>query len=222
MARPFYLTTPIYYVNDAPHIGHAYTTVNCDAVARWHRLVGDDVHFLTGTDEHGLKIQRAAEAAGLSPLEMADRTSLRFKDAWKLLDISADDFIRTSEPRHYTAVQALLSKIRDNGDIELASYEGMYCVGCEDYYTDAQAPDGTCPIHGSKLEVLAEENYFFRLSRYEDRLLEWYDQHPDWVQPSTKRNEALELRRVAGEAEEVVLLVELVDGGPVDGAEVAF
>jgi methionyl-tRNA synthetase len=191
VSRPFYITTPIYYVNDAPHIGHAYTTVNCDAVARWHRLLGDDVFFLTGTDEHGLKIQRAAEAAGLTPLEMADRTSARFQEAWEQLDISNDDFIRTSEPRHYAAVQELLGRIRDNGHIELGSYEGMYCVSCEDYYTEAQAPDGNCPIHGRPLEVLSEENYFFRLSRFEQPLLDWYEANPGFVQPATKRNEAL-------------------------------
>ncbi|HEY2330936.1 MAG TPA: class I tRNA ligase family protein, partial [Acidimicrobiales bacterium] len=165
MARPFYVTTPIYYVNDAPHIGHAYATVNTDAMARWHRLLGDDVFFLTGTDEHGLKVQRSAEAAGLTPQAMADLNSERFRRAWEQLDISNDDFIRTSEPRHYASVQAFLTKIRDNGHIELDSYEGLYCVACEDYYTEAQAPDRNCPIHHTPLEVLAEENYFFRLSR---------------------------------------------------------
>ena len=177
MTKPdrFYITTPIYYVNDAPHIGHAYTTVNCDAIARWHRLLGDDTFFLTGTDEHGLNVQRSAEANGRTPQEHADITSARYRDTWAALDIRYDDFIRTSEPRHYTAVQALLSKIRDNGHIELDSYEGLYCVSCEDYYTDAQAPDGNCPVHGRALEVLAEENYFFRLSRFEDRLLEYYE-----------------------------------------------
>ena len=191
VARPFYITTPIYYVNDAPHIGHAYTTVNCDAVARWHRLLGDDTFFLTGTDEHGLKIQRAAEAQGLTPLEMADRTSERFREAWAQLDIASDDFIRTSEPRHYTAVQTLLGKIWDNGHIELDTYEGMYCVSCEDYYTDAQAPDGNCPIHQRPLEHLSEDNYFFRLSRFEQPLLDWYESNPECVVPLTKRNEAL-------------------------------
>jgi methionyl-tRNA synthetase len=187
----FYITTPIYYGNDAPHIGHAYTTVNCDAIARWHRLLGDPTHFLTGTDEHGLKIQRAAEAQGLTPEQLVDRTSQRYRDTWELLNISNDDFIRTSEPRHYESVQALLSKIRDNGHIELDRYEGLYCVPCEDYYTEAQAPDGLCPVHGTPLDVLSEENYFFRLSRFEQPLLELYEKNPDWVQPQTKRNEAL-------------------------------
>jgi methionyl-tRNA synthetase len=191
VARPFYITTPIYYVNDAPHIGHAYTTVNCDAIARWHRLLGDDVFFLTGTDEHGLKIQRAAEAAGLTPRAMADINSERFRAAWRELDIANDDFIRTSEPRHYEAVQAFLGKIRDNGHIELDTYEGLYCVSCEDYYTEAQASDGNCPVHRRPLERLAEENYFFRLSRFEQPLLDLYEEHPDLVLPATKRNEAL-------------------------------
>jgi len=191
VSEHFYITTPIYYGNDAPHIGHAYTTVNCDAIARWHRLLGDEVTFLTGTDEHGLKIQRAAEAQGLTPRELVDRTSERYRQAWEQLDISHDDFIRTSEPRHYASVQALLTKIRDNGHIELDRYEGLYCVSCEDYYTEAQAPDGQCPVHDKPLEVLAEENYFFRLSRFEEPLLRLYDERPDLVQPLTKRNEAL-------------------------------
>jgi methionyl-tRNA synthetase len=187
----FYVTTPIYYVNDAPHIGHAYTTVVADALARWHRLAGDDVFFLTGTDEHGVKIQRTAEGQGITPRELADRTSARFAEAWKLLDISYDDFIRTTEPRHYASVQAFLQKIYDNGDIELASYEGLYCVSCEDYYTEAQAENGLCPIHHRELELLSEQNYFFKLSRYEQRLLDWYEAAPDAVVPPTKRNEAL-------------------------------
>ena len=191
MSEHFYITTPIYYANDAPHIGHAYCTINCDAVARWHRLLGDDVFFLTGTDEHGLKVQRAAEAQGLTPQALVEQTSDRYRQAWDLLDISNDDFIRTSEPRHHASVQALLSKIRDNGHIELDTYEGLYCVACEDYYTEAQAPDGQCPVHDRPLETLAEENYFFRLSRFEEPLLRLYDGRPDWVQPVTKRNEAL-------------------------------
>jgi methionyl-tRNA synthetase len=187
----FYVTTPIYYANDAPHIGHAYSTVIADALARWHRLLGDDVFFLTGTDEHGLKVQRAAEAQGLTPRELVDRTSARYREAWHLLQISNDDFIRTSEPRHYRAVQAFLQKIYDNGDIELDSYEGLYCVPCEEYYTEAQSPDGLCPVHQIPLERVTEQNYFFKLSRYEQRLLDWYEAQPNCVIPPTKRNEAL-------------------------------
>src|SRR3984893_4399590 len=182
----FYVTTPIYYVNDVPHIGHAYTTITADALARWHRLLGDDVFFLTGTDEHGLKIQRAAEARGLSPKEMADRTSERFKETWRLLDIAYDDFIRTTEPRHHRAVQQLLPAVYDNGAIELGTYEGLYCVSCEAYYVEADLVDGNCPIHGTPVELVKEENYFFKLSRYQQRLLDWYDSHPDFVQPEGK------------------------------------
>jgi methionyl-tRNA synthetase len=187
----YYVTTPIYYVNDAPHIGHAYTTVIADALARWHRLLGDDTFFLTGTDEHGLKVQRAAEANGISPKEMADRTSERFRDAWKLLDISNDDFIRTTEPRHHTAVQAFLQRVYDNGHIELGTYEGLYCVSCEAYYTPDDLIDGLCLIHHQPVEQVKEENYFFKLSRFEQPLLDWYAANPGFVRPESKRNEAL-------------------------------
>ena len=194
MAR-FYVTTPIYYVNDAPHIGHAYTTVTADALARWHRLAGDEVFFLTGTDEHGLNVQRRAEANGLTPQEQADRTSERFKDAWKLLEISYDDFIRTTEPRHHAAVQAFLQRVYDNGDIELGTYEGPYCVSCEAYYAEGELVDGNCPIHLRPVELFKEDNYFFKLSRYQQPLLDWYEAHPDAVQPESRRNEALGLIR---------------------------
>jgi methionyl-tRNA synthetase len=188
----YYVTTPIYYVNDVPHIGHAYTTVIADALARWHRLVGDDTFFLTGTDEHGLKVQRAAEANGVTPHEWADRTSERFRDTWKLLDISNDDFIRTTEDRHHRAVQAFLQRVYDNGHIELGTYEGLYCVACEAYYTLDDLTDGElCPIHGRPVEQVREENYFFKLSRFEQPLLDWYAAHPDFVRPESKRNEAL-------------------------------
>jgi methionyl-tRNA synthetase len=188
----FYVTTPIYYVNDVPHIGHAYTTVIADALARWHRLLGDETFFLTGTDEHGLKVQRAAEANGVTPREWADRTSERFRDTWKLLDISHDDFIRTSEPRHYTAVTEVLQRVHDNGHIYKGIYEGLYCVACEAYYTVDELIDGElCPIHERPVEHVNEENYFFALSRFERPLLDWYAEHPDFVRPDTKRNEAL-------------------------------
>lgn len=191
MTRPFYVTTPIYYVNDVPHIGHAYTTVVADALARWRRLWGDDVMFLTGTDEHGLKIQRAAEANGVTPLEWADRTSARFAEAWELLDISNDDFIRTTEPRHYEAVAEFLQRVYDAGDIELSTYEGLYCVGCELYYAEEDLVDGNCPIHGTPVELVVEENYFFKLSRFEDRLLAHYTEHPEAIEPAGKRSEVL-------------------------------
>jgi methionyl-tRNA synthetase len=189
----FYVTTPIYYVNDAPHIGHAYTTVTADAVARWHRLLGDDVYFLTGTDEHGLKVQRAAEANGLSPREHADRTSERYREVWKSIDISYDDFIRTTEERHYRSTQKLMQAAYDNGWIELRPYAGLYCVSCEAYYTEADLDDGNCPIHKAPVEWLEEENYFFKLSAFADRLLEWYEANPTAVTPESKRNEAVGL-----------------------------
>ena len=196
MADPFYVTTPIYYVNDAPHIGHAYTTVAADVLARWRRLWGDDVVFLTGTDEHGLKVQRAAEARGVTPREWADQTSGKFREAWVGLDIEFDDFIRTTEPRHFTAVQEFLQRVYDNGDIELDSYEGLYCVGCELYYKPDELDDETyCPIHKTPVEHVTEENYFFRLSRYQDRLLEHYAAHPESMEPAGKRSEVLGLIR---------------------------
>ncbi len=191
MSSPFYVTTPIYYVNDVPHIGHAYTTVSADALARWHRLLGDDVFFLTGTDEHGLKIQRSAEANGMTPLEQADVTSARFREVWSLLDISNDDFIRTTEPRHITSVQTFMQAIFDNGYIRKGTYAGQYCVPCEAYYNDDDLVDGNCPIHGRPVEWLEEDNWFFELSRFEQPLLDWYAANPDCVHPQGKRNEAL-------------------------------
>jgi methionyl-tRNA synthetase len=193
MARPFYVTTPIYYVNDAPHIGHAYTTVVADALARWRRLWGDDVVLLTGTDEHGLKIQRAADEHGVTPQEWSDRLSARFRETWDLLDVSNTDFIRTTEARHRVAVQQFLQAVYDGGDIELDTYEGLYCVACELYYTESDLVDGRCPIHGTPVDHVTEENYFFRLSRYEQRLLDHYQEHPEAVQPAGKRSEVLGL-----------------------------
>ncbi len=191
----FYVTTPIYYVNDVPHIGHAYTTVTADALARWHRLIGDDTFFLTGTDEHGLKIARAAAENGITPIEQADRTSVRFEEAWDLLDITYDDFIRTTEPRHREAAQRMLQQVYDNGWIRKDTYAGLYCVGCEAYYTEDDLNDGNCPIHDRPVEHLEEDNYFFELSAFEQPLLDWYERHPQWVQPEGKRNEALGLIR---------------------------
>ncbi|MHB1252334.1 MAG: methionine--tRNA ligase [Acidimicrobiales bacterium] len=187
----FYITTPIYYVNDAPHVGHAYTTVNADALARWHRLVGDDTKFLTGTDEHGQKVADAAEKNGVSPQEWTDRTSARFREAWDALGISYDDFIRTTEARHYQSVQKFLTAIYENGYIYKDVYQGLYCVSCEDYYTSESSIDGMCPIHGRALTEMEEENWFFKLSAFEDRLAAFYDAHPGFVTPETKRNEAL-------------------------------
>jgi methionyl-tRNA synthetase len=186
----FYITTPIYYANDAPHVGSAYTTVNADAIARWHRLVGDEVKFLTGTDEHGQKMADAARKHGATPQEWTDQVSERFREAWAVLNISYDDFIRTTEPRHYESVQKFLSVIYENGYIYKDVYKGLYCVSCEDYYTLEASDSGMCPIHHSVLTEMEEENWFFQLSAFEDRLVEYYDTHPGFVTPETKRNEA--------------------------------
>ncbi len=187
----FFLTTPIYYVNDAPHIGHAYTTVNADALARWHRLAGDEVFFMTGTDEHGAKVAESAAEHGMEPKAWADQTAARFRAAWKGLDIDYDDFIRTSEPRHYRAVQTFLQRVYDNGYIEKGLYQGLYCVRCEDYYTEDELVDGNCPNHGTPVIFMEEENYFFKLDQFTERLLAWYEAAPEAVQPPSKRNEAI-------------------------------
>ncbi len=198
MARDvFYITTPIYYPNDVPHIGHAYDAVAVDVIARYHRLRDEEVFHLTGTDEHGLKLQRAAEAAGMSPQAWVDEMEPKWREVWARLDIGYDDYIRTTEPRHETAVATLLQAVYENGreDIYLGSYEGLYCVACELYYTEGDLVDGNCPIHDRPVELLHEENYFFRLSAYADRLLEHYERTPSAVEPETRRNEVLSLVR---------------------------
>jgi methionyl-tRNA synthetase len=194
----FYLTTPIYYPNDVPHIGHAYNAVATDFVARYHRLRGERVFHLTGTDEHGLKLQRAAEAAGVDPQTWVDQMEPRWREVWARLEIGYDDYIRTTEPRHERAVATLLQAVRDNGrdDIYLGTYEGLYCVSCEAYYTADDLLEGElCPIHERPVEHVTEENYFFRLSAYADRLLEHYERTPSAVEPETRRNEVLSLIR---------------------------
>jgi methionyl-tRNA synthetase len=194
----FYITTPIFYANDVPHIGHAYNAVNTDFIARYHRLRGERVLHLTGTDEHGLKVARAAEAQGLTPKEWTDRLELSWREVWERLDIAYDDYIRTTEPRHYAAVAKLLQAVKDNGrdDIYLSHYEGLYCVACEAYYDEADLLEGSrCPIHERPVEFFREDNYFFRLSAYAERLLEHYGAQPDAVQPETRRNEVLSLIR---------------------------
>lgn len=196
------MTTPIYYVNAEPHLGHAYTTIVGDALTRWHRLLGDDVKYLTGTDEHGLKIEQAATAAGMTPQEFTDSIAPKFAAAWKHLNIANDDFIRTTEPRHKAAVAELLQRCYDAGDIELDTFAGKYCVACEEYYGDDElitvdGPDGPiedcCPIHQRPVEYFEEENYFFRLSRFQDRLLDWYAAHPTALKPEHRGNEAIGL-----------------------------
>jgi methionyl-tRNA synthetase len=192
------VTTPIYYVNAEPHLGHAYTTIVGDALTRWNRLLGQEVKYLTGTDEHGLKIQQAALAAGKTPQDFTDEIAPKFAHAWDRLDIAYDDFIRTTEPRHQRAVVELLRRCYDAGDIELGLYSGKYCVACEEYYTDDElvtidGVDGNCPVHRRPVEHYEEENYFFRLSRFQDRLLDWYAAHPGAIKPEHRANEAIGL-----------------------------
>ena len=187
----FSATTPIYYVNAKPHLGHAYTTIVADAVSRWHRLLGEDVHLLTGTDEHGLKIQQAADAAGVSPKEFADSIAPLFAQAWERLNITHDDFIRTTEPRHAAGVIKLLQACYDAGDIEADMYRGQYCVACEAYFIEEELIEGKCPIHMKETTYVEEENYFFRLSRFEDRLLKWYEDHPNAITPGFRMNEVI-------------------------------
>jgi len=191
----YYITTPIYYVNDVPHIGHAYTTIVADAIARHQRLNGRATHFLTGTDEYGQKIERAARRRGLEPGALVDEMVERFRHLWKRLAISNDDFIRTTEPRHHQAVSRLFETIRARGDIYLDRYRGWYCTGCEAFFTGSQIVDGRCPEQGHPVEELEEESYFFRLSRYQDSLLRHYEQHPEFVRPESRLNEVREFVR---------------------------
>ena len=186
----FYVTTPIYYPNDLPHIGHGYTTVAADVLARWRRLNGDRVHFLTGTDEHGLNIVRAAEARGMSPQEHVDDINPRWHEMLRTLAIANDDFIRTTEPRHTAGVQAFMQRLYDSCDLYTATYSGPYCVRCEAYYTVEELLDGQlCPIHRRPVDRLEQENWFFRLSKYAPDLLKLYDEVPDFVRPQVRMNE---------------------------------
>ena len=187
----FYLTTPIYYVNASPHLGHAYTTIVADAMARYRRLAGDDVWFLTGTDEHGDKIAQAAQAAGVVPQAYADRISGAFRETWQRLGITNDDFIRTTEPRHKKVVQAILQTLWDAGEIYLGRYGGHYCFGCERFYTEKEIVDGKCPDHQTPLTWIEEENYFFKMSKYQRWLIERIERHPDMIRPERYRNEIL-------------------------------
>ncbi len=189
MTKKFYITTPIYYVNARPHIGHAYTTIACDTVARRQRMLGADTFFLTGTDEHGLKIERAAQDAGKTPQHYADELSAKFRNLWKRMGISNDDFIRTTEGRHEKRVQEFFRQIRDNGYIYKGTYTGQYCVS-DELYVDGAKPGDPCPECGRITETVHEENYFFKLSAFQDKLLELYS-NPDFIRPETRRNEVI-------------------------------
>ena len=179
------------YPSDNLHIGHAYCTTIADTVARYHRAKGEDVFFLTGSDEHGLKIQRKAAEKGVTPIEYVDSIVANFKKLWKMLNISNNDFIRTSEERHHKVVQAVLQKIYEQGDIYKKNYEGLYCVPCESYWLERQLVDGKCPDCRRPVEKMAEESYFFKLSKYQDRILEYIETHPDFIQPVSRRNEMI-------------------------------
>jgi methionyl-tRNA synthetase len=186
----FYLTTPIYYVNARPHLGHTYTTIVADTIARYKRMCGYDVVLLTGTDEHGQKVERAAKAAGVLPQEYADRISQQYQTLWEELDLSIDRFIRTTDPRHERAVHRLLLQAKDNGYVYKGFYEGQYCV-YDEMYVDEPLPGGLCPECKRPTERIREENYYFKLSAFQDRLLELYEKQPDFVQPETRRNEVI-------------------------------
>ncbi len=191
MKQALYVTTPIYYVTDKPHIGHLYTTLAADISARYHRLLGEPVWFLTGTDEHGQKIEKKAKETGETPGQLADRVVERYKEAWKLYGVQYDDFIRTTEPRHKKLVQKLVQKLMDSGDIYLGTYEGWYCVPDEAYWSESQLNDGKCPDCGRVVERLQEESYFFKLSKYAPLIAEHIQKNPDFISPESRRNEVL-------------------------------
>lgn len=195
MNDAFYITTPIYYVNASPHIGHAYTTIVADVMARFHRMMGSPTFFLTGTDEHGDKIAEAAAAAGISPRQYADGISSQFRELWPRLNITNDYFIRTTDEDHQAVVRSILQKVYDAGDIYFGEYEGNYCVGCERFYRESELVDGQCPDHRSVPEVRKESNYFFTMSRYQDWLIRHITDNPGFIRPERYRNEALAFLR---------------------------
>ncbi len=188
--KTYYITTPIYYVNDKPHIGHAYTSIACDVLARFKRLDGYQVKFLTGTDEHGQKVEKSAQQAGISPQDFVDMVSESFREMKELLNLSNDDFIRTTEERHITSAQAIWQKLEEKGDIYLDTYAGWYSVRDEAFYAESELVDGKAPT-GAPVEWVEEESYFFRLSAWQDRLLEFYEKNPEFIAPDARRNEVL-------------------------------
>jgi len=191
MTNTYYITTAIDYVNAEPHIGHAYQKIVADVLARYQKLQGKDVFFLTGTDEHGKKIAMAAQASKKSPEDFTNEVSQHFKNAWNLLNIQPNRFIRTTDQDHKSVVTKFIKKCNSSGDIYKGIYEGLYCTDCEAYYTEKDAPDLSCPVHKKPLEKLKEESYFFKLSKYQNFLLELYKKHPEYIQPKEKRNEII-------------------------------
>ena len=207
-----YITTPIYYVNDVPHIGHAYTTIIADSLAIYSRMVGLDTFFLTGTDEHGQKIEQAALARGKSPQEYADEISSKFKDLWDEFDISYDKYIRTTDEEHKAGVQVAFEKMLEKGDIYKGTYKGHYCISCETFFTETQIVDGElCPDCGKETSIVEEESYFFKLSKYQDRLIEWYKAEEKCILPKTKKNEVM--RFVEGGLEDLSITRTSFDWG---------
>ena len=195
MAKSFYITTPIYYVNASPHIGHAYTTIVADALARYHRMAGEDTFFVTGTDEHGDKIAEAAQKAGITPKEYADKISAQFRNLWPELSITNDYFIRTTDTNHIETVRNILQKVYDAGDIYFGQYEGYYCVGCERFYMEKELVEGKCPDHQTKPQYRKESNYFFRMSKYQDWLINYIKENPGFIRPERYKNEVLAFLR---------------------------
>ncbi len=192
MAKTFYITTPIYYPSAKLHIGHAYCTTIADTIARYHRMIGDNTYFLTGSDEHGEKIQKNAEAKGITPIEFVDDIVSGIKKLWKSLEISNDDYIRTTEERHQKVVSKVFSYLLEKGDIYLGQYEGWYCTPCESFWTDSQVGEKhICPDCGREVHKAKEEAYFFRMSKYADKLLKFYDEHPNFITPESRKNEMI-------------------------------
>ena len=190
--KTFYITTPIYYPSANLHIGHAYCTVMADTMTRYKRMQGYETYFLTGSDEHGQKIQRKAQEKGVTPIEYVDPIVDNFKKLWKKLYISNDDFIRTTEPRHMKVVQEIFKKVYEKGDIYKSEYEGYYCTPCETFFTERQLTEGhCCPDCGRETELVKEESYFFKMSKYQDRLLQYIEEHPDFIEPASRRNEMI-------------------------------
>lgn len=195
MPTPFYITTPIYYVNARPHLGHAYTTICADVINRYHSMISDETFFLTGTDEHGDKILRAAKKENMTPREYVDTISALFRDLWPQLNVANDHFIRTTDPEHVTVVKMILQKIYDQGDIYFSEYEGKYCFGCERFYTERELVDGKCPDHETEPEIVKESNYFFKMSRYQQWLIDYITEHPTVIRPERYKNEVLAFLR---------------------------
>lgn len=187
----YYITTPIYYPSANFHIGHCYTTIIADAIARYKRLKGFDVYFQTGTDEHGEKIELKAKEAGMTPKEYVDNIASQIKDIWDIMNTSYDRFVRTTDPKHEREVQKIFKKMYDKGDIYLGKYEGLYCTPCESFFTESQLVDGKCPDCGREVHKASEEAYFFKLSKYQDRLVEYYNTHPDFIKPDSRKNEMI-------------------------------